>query len=138
MSADRPLLRQRLAERRALSDAPAHRVERSLGAPYQAHAVVHAPRPQTPLRDLEAAPLAKDYVRRRHPHVLEDDFGVAVRRVVVAEDGERAHDADARRIHRHKYHRLLPMPGRFRVGLAHEDGYSAARVARATRPPLPP
>src|SRR2546423_8450197 len=30
------------------------------------------------------------------------------------------------------------MPGRFRVGLAHEDGYSAARVARAARPPLPP
>ena len=42
-------------------------------------------RAQPPLRDLEAAPFAQQHVGRRHADVVERDFGVAVRRVVVAE-----------------------------------------------------
>ena len=39
-------------------------------------------------------------------HVLEQNFGVAVRRVVVAEQVERAHHFHAGRVERHQNHRL--------------------------------
>ena len=72
--------------------APAHRLERALGQADQPHAVVNAPRPEPALRDLEAAALAEQHVRRRHAHVLERDLRMAVRRVVVAEDRQHALD----------------------------------------------
>ena len=51
------------------------------------------PGPEAALRDLEAAALAEQHVRRRHAHVLEHDLGVPVRRIVVAEHRQHAHDA---------------------------------------------
>ena len=50
------------------------------------------------------------------------DLGVAVRRVVVAEHREQAHDLHAGRVDRHQDHRLLLVAvGVVGVGLAHED-----------------
>ena len=69
-------------------DPPAHRLQRALGQADQPHAVVDAPRPEPALGDLEAPPLAEEDVRRRHADVLEEDLGVAVRGVVVAEHGQ--------------------------------------------------
>ena len=66
--------------------APAHRLQRPLGQADQPHAVVDPPRPQPALRDLEPAPFAQQQVGGRHAHVLNSHLGVAVRRVVVAED----------------------------------------------------
>ncbi len=64
--------------------------------------------------------------------VLELDLHVAVRGVVIAEDGERALDRDARRVERHQHHRLLAGAcRRVGVGLAHDDGDLAARIAGA-------
>ncbi len=43
---------------------------------------------------------------------------------------------DAGGVRGHQDHRLLPMRGRGRVGLAHHDQQPAARVLRTARPPL--
>ena len=43
------------------------------------------PGPEATLRDLEAAALAQQQVGNGHADVLEVEFGVAVRRIVVAE-----------------------------------------------------
>ena len=64
------------------------------------------------------------------------DLHVAVRRVVVAEHRQRAHDGDARRVARHQHHRLLRVARRAGVGLAHHDEDRAARVAGAGAEPL--
>ena len=99
---------------------------------------MYAPRPQAALRDLKAAPFAQQHIRRRHAHVFKEHFAVAVRRVVVTEDWHHSDNSHARRIHRHKNHRLLFMLRRGRVGLAHKDSDLTTRVARARCPPLAP
>ena len=95
------------AEGDARLHALAHRFERTLGDADQAHAVMNAARAQTALRDLEAASFAEQHVRNGHAHVFETDFAVAVRRVIVAEDGEQSLDLHAGRVHRNQHHRLL-------------------------------
>ena len=75
-------------------DPRAHRFQRALGDADQPHAVMNAARAQPSLRDLEAASLAEQHVRRRHAHVFERDLGVPVRRIVVAEDRQHALDRD--------------------------------------------
>src|SRR3546814_987666 len=61
---------------------------------------------------------------------------MAVRRVVITEDGQVAQDVHAGRVERHQHHRLLRVALRGEVGLAHHDRDLAARIARARRPPL--
>src|SRR5215471_15112846 len=58
---------------------------------------------------LEGAAFAEQYIRPRHPYVLEHDVSVAMWRVVVPEDAERALDLHARRIKRHQHHGLAPV-----------------------------
>ena len=116
--------------------ALAHRLQRALGHSDAAHAVMDASRPQPALGNLESAAFAQKHVGDRHAHVLETHFAVAVRGVVIAKDRQHALDFDARRIHGHQNHGLLLVfPGRG-IGLAHEDGDLAARIARAGSPPL--
>ena len=116
------LLATRLAEGDARCGAAAHHLERAFGEADQAHAVMDAAGPEAALRDLEAAPFAEQHVGRRHAHVLEQHFGGAVGHAVEAEHRQRAQDLDARRVHRHEDHRLLPVAVRIvRIGLAHED-----------------
>jgi hypothetical protein len=92
-----------------LQTALAHQFQRALGHADAAHAVVDAARAEAALGDLEAAAFAQQDVAGRHAHVLQFDFHVAVRRVVVAEHRQEALDGDARRIGRHHDHRLLLM-----------------------------
>ena len=68
-------------------DPLAHQLQGPLGDAYLAHAVVDAPRAEAPLGDGEALALAPEDVLCRHPHVVEGDLRVAVRGLVVAEDG---------------------------------------------------
>ena len=63
---------------------------------------------------------------------------MAVRRVVVAEDGEHFLDRDALAVERHQDLRLLLVLRSLRVGLAHQDCDLAARVADARGPPFAP
>ena len=94
------------------------------------------PGPSRPCAISKPAPFAEQQVGRRHAHVLELDLHMAVRRVVIAVDGQAPLDGDARRVHRHQDHRLLAVLGVARVGLAHQDRDLAARIARARRPPF--
>ena len=132
------LLGDALAEGGAGEQPLAHLLQRHLGRAERPHAVVDAARAQPPLRDLEAAALAQQQVVGRHAHVAQDDFGVAVGRVVIAEHRQHPHHLDARRIQRHQDLRLLLVARRVWVALAHDDGDLAARVAHARRPPLAP
>ena len=109
-----PLLRHGLiGDARAEGDAarrpPTHPFEGALGQPDQPHAVVDATRPEPALRDLEAAPFAEQYVGDRHPGIVEDHLGMAVRGLVIAEDRQHALDNDTRMRRRHQDHRLPPV-----------------------------
>ena len=130
------LLGQRLAEGGARARPFAHHFERALGLSDGAHAMVDAPGTEPALRDLEAAPLAQDHVIRRHAHILEVHLAMAVRRIVIAEDGERADHRDAGRVNRHQHHRMLLVARSIGVALAHEDENLAARIGGARGPPF--
>src|SRR3546814_15650662 len=70
-----------------------HLGNRFLGDADRPHTVMDAPRPETPLRDLEAAALAEQHrFLGVDAHILQLDFHMAVRRVVITEDGQVAHD----------------------------------------------
>jgi hypothetical protein len=114
-----------------------HICSSALGQADQAHAVVDAARAQAALGDFETAAFAEQQVGGRHAHVVEDDFGVAVRRIVEAEHRQVAQDVHARRVARHQDHRLLLVAaGVVGIALAHEDEHGAARVVGAGRPPF--
>ena len=125
-----------LAEGFAAHQPPAHLLQRHLGRADGAHAVVDAAGTQARLADLEAAAFAEQQVLDRHAHVLQQHLGVAVRRVVVAEHRQHAHDLHAGGVHRHQDLRLLLVAFGLRVGLAHHHRHLAARIAGAGRPPF--
>jgi len=68
--------------------------------------------------------------------VLEQDFGVAVRGVVIAEHGQHAEHLHPGRVERHEDLRLLFVLLGIEVRLAHHDGDLAVAVAYARRPPF--
>ena len=88
------------------------------------------------LRDLESPALAEQDIAGGNAHVLEQHLGVAVRRIVEAEHRQKFLDRDTGRVERHQNLRLLLMPRRLRIGLAHQDRDLAARIADARRPPF--
>ena len=98
--------------------------------------MMNATGPETALRDFEAAALAEQDIARRHPHILEHDFRVAVRRIVIAEYAEVTQHAHAGRIERHQDHRLPLVRLCVGIGQAHDDGDLAARVHGAGGPPF--
>src|SRR5215471_8412865 len=98
--------------------------------------MVDAPWAQPPLRDLEPAALAEEDVRGRHSDILEDDLGMAVRRVVIAEHAQGPDDRDARRIHRHEDHGLTLVRRRLGISEPHENGELAALIHGAGGPPF--
>ena len=127
---------QRFAEGFAVARAFDHGFQRALGQADKAHAVVDAARAKTRLRDFKAAAGRAQAVGHRHAHVVEGQFDVAVRRVVVAEHRQRPDDAHARRVHRHQHHRLALVRRGVGLGDAHDDEDGAARVGGAGGPPL--
>ena len=130
------LLRDALAKGHARLQAFDHFLQRHFGTADDAHAVVNAPRPKAPLRNLKTAALAQQQIFHRHTHVLQNHLGMTVRRVIKAKHWQHAHHFNARCVQRHKNLRLLRMLGGRGIGLAHHDGQLAARVAHARRPPL--
>ncbi len=138
IGADRALLGQRLAESNAPGDTVAHRLERAFGDADEAHAMMDAPRAETPLRDFEPAALAEQHVRGRHTHILERNLCVPVRRIVITENREHAANRHAGRVHRNQNHRLLLVLLSSWIGFPHEDRDPAARIARARDPPFAP
>ena len=88
------------------------------------------------MRDFEPTPFAKQHVGGRDTDVLQFDFHMPMRRIVITEHWQMSQDVHARRVEFHQHHRLLRMALGFEVGLAHDDGDLAARVARARRPPF--
>ncbi len=124
------------AENSAREQTFAHLLERDFRRADGAHAVVDASRPEAALGDLEAAAFAKQHVGRRNADIVEDDFRVAVRCVVIAEHGQHADDFHARRVQRHEDLRLLFVLLGAEVRLAHHNGDLAMTVADARRPPF--
>ena len=125
-----------LAEGGAGDEPPRHRFDRAFGDADRAHAMVDAPRPEPPLRDLEPPALAQQDVVDRHAHVGEADFAVPMRGMVIAIDRQHPLDPHARRVERDQHHALLPVARGAGVGLAHQDADPAARVADPRRPPF--
>ena len=94
------------------------------------------PGPSRPCAISKPRPSPSSMVEAGTRTSFERDLHMAVRRVVIAVDGERALDRDARRVERHQHHRLLPVLVGRAVGLAHQDRDLAARIAGARRPPF--
>ena len=88
------------------------------------------------LGDLEAAPFAEEQVLHRHAHVLQQHFGVAVRRVVITEHRQHPLHHNPLGVEGHEDLALLGVGLGGRVGLAHHDGDLAAGIAKTRRPPL--
>ena len=106
--------------------------DRFLGDADGAHAMMDAARPKPPLRDFEAAAFAEQHrIDGVDADVLQLDLHMAVRRIVIAEDGQVAQDVHPRRVERHQHHRLLRVAFRREIGLAHHDCDLAARIAGA-------
>ena len=96
-----------LAKGHTAVEAFAHEFQGALGSANGAHAVVDTSRAQATLGNFKAAAFTQQDVVRRHAHVLEFDFHVAVRRVVVTEHGERAQHRHAGGVGRDDDHALL-------------------------------
>src|SRR5258708_7369041 len=121
----------------AAADGPlAHFLQRALGDADQPHAMMDAARAEPALSNLEATAFAQQDVRRRHPHILEHDLGVAVRRIVIAEDAERALDLDPWRIERHQHHGLAAVRLGLGIPPAPPEGDFAAAGPGAPGSPL--
>ena len=132
----RTLLGQRFAKRHAGVRTLAHRRQRPFCQPDQTHAVMNAPRAQTPLRNFESTAFTQENIANWHPHIAKHQLGMTMRCIVVAKQPHRSHQLDARRIHRHQHHRLLQMARPSSVGFAHHDCNRAARIKRTRDPTL--
>src|SRR5262249_17846874 len=119
---DGALIGDGLAKGHAASDPLAHGFQRAFGNADATHAVMNASWTEASLGDFKSAALSQQHVGGRHANIGVADFSMAMWRVVVAKDGQQALNFDARRVHGHENHRLLDMPRRGRIGLAHEDG----------------
>ena len=75
---------QWFAERGPVHGALAHQFQCTLGTSDGAHAMVNTAWAKAALSDLETAALAQQHVLVRHTNVFQQDFGMAVRRIVVA------------------------------------------------------
>jgi hypothetical protein len=126
----------RLAEGDALGRALAGQLERLLGEADEAHAVVHAPRAETALGDLEGAARPREDVAGGQPDGIQVHLSVTEGLVVLPERGEHALDRDAGRVERDEHHRVLAVAVRARVGEPHEDADAAVGVTGTGGPPL--
>src|SRR5215475_3183567 len=115
------VIRNGATEGTAADSALAHGLQRTLGNADQPHAMMDAARAEPPLRNLEAAALAEKDVGHRHPHIVEYNFSVAMRGIVISENAERALDLHARRIERYQHHGLAAVALGLGIRHAHHD-----------------
>ena len=109
----------------------AHFLQRLFGSSNGAHAMVDAAWSKAPLRDLEPATFAQQHVRCRNADILQFDFHMTMRRVVIPKDRQMAQNVHTGGIEFHQHHRLLRMALGFEIGLAHDNRDLATRVACA-------
>src|SRR5210317_1244495 len=89
--------------------------------------------PKAALGDLEAAAFAKDDVGCRDAHIFKQDFGVPVRRVLIAKYLHGTCDRDPRRIQGNEYLRLLNVAVLvIGIGFSHDDENPALFAVGAT------
>lgn len=101
------------------------------------HRVMNSSWTKAALNNLKTPALAEDHVFRWDADIFKRDVAMAVRRVVIAEDGQHAMDGDSRCTSGDKNHRLLVMGIRvFGIRLAHDDVYFASRIASSAAPPF--
>ena len=98
--------------------------------------MVNTPGPKAALSNFKATPLPKQDVVVRHPHMFKQHFGVPMRRIVITEHRQWAHDVHTRCIDRYQDHRVLLMTRAFRIAQPHENQNFAAWVAGAGSPPF--
>ena len=101
-------------------------VERALGETDRPHAVVDAPRPESRLRDREAAAFLAEQVLGRHAHVLEQRLAVTAAGVVPKTGSVRTM-RNTGRVERHEDHRVPVVRVRVGVGDAHEGSRTQQR-----------
>ena len=135
--ADHALPGQRLAEGDPALDPLAHQLDRPLGQPDRAHAVVDPARAEPGLRDREAGPSSPIRLLAGTRTSSKRQLGVAaVLVVVVPEDRHRPDDREPGGVAGDQDHGLLAVPVGVRVGLAHHDEDLALGVHRPGDPPL--
>ena len=59
--------------------------DNALCIPYETHSVLETTGTETPLRNLKATAFALDHVTHRNTHVIEQQFGLATRRMQAVE-----------------------------------------------------
>src|SRR5437868_4857826 len=96
---DGALLRKWFAERNAAANPATHRFEGAFRHANQSHAMMDASRSQAALGDFETTSFTQQNVAYRHADIFEPDFGMAVRRIVVAKHRQHPLDPDAWGIH---------------------------------------
>src|SRR3546814_19224510 len=72
----------------------------------------------------------------RNSNILQLDFAMPMRRIVIAKHRKHSQNLNPRRVERQEDHALLSMARGIRIGLSHENADRASRIAYARRPPF--
>src|SRR3546814_8819440 len=92
--------------------------------------------PQSPLSNFKAAPLAEQHILDRNANILQLDFAMTMRRIVIAKHRKHSQNLNSRRVERQEDDALLSMTRGIRIGLSHENADRAPRIAYARRLPF--
>src|SRR3546814_6064910 len=111
-----------------------HFLQDVLGQANRAHTVMDSALPQSPLSNFKAAPLAEQHILDRNANILQLDFAMTMRRIVIAKHRKHSQNLNPRRVERQEDHALLSMARGIRIGLSHENADRASRIAYARRP----
>src|SRR3546814_18677900 len=90
--------------------------------------------PQSPLSNFKAAPLAEQHILDRNANILQLDFAMTMRRIVIAKHRKHSQNLNPRRVERQEDHALLSMARGIRIGLTPENADRASRISYARTP----
>src|SRR3546814_13547668 len=82
--------------------------------------------PQSPLSNFKAAPLAEQHILDRNANILQLDFAMTMRRIVIAKHRKHSQNLNPRRVERQEDHDLLSMARGIRIGLSNENDRKSA------------
>src|SRR3546814_1270024 len=106
-----------------------HFLQDFLGQANRAHTVMDSAWPQSPPSTFKAAPLAEQHILYRNANILQLDFPMTMRRIVIAKHRKHSQNLNPRRVARYEDHSLLCMARGITTGLSHEN---AARDRKRT------
>src|SRR3546814_19264262 len=92
--------------------------------------------PQSPLSNFKAAPLAEQHILDRNANILQLDFAMTMRRIVIAKHRKHSQNLNTRRVERQEDHAMMSMARGTRIGLSYENAERASRIAYARRQPF--